>query len=109
MCELLGLCFNVAVRPKISFKAFRGRSEENPDGWGVAFYPGRSAFVLKEPLKAKVSHLSEFIAKYPEIRSKIFVAHVRLTSVGNVNYDNTHPFSREVNGKENMFSHITVR
>jgi len=39
MCELLGMSFNLPVRPSISFRGFRHRGEENPDGWGIAFYP----------------------------------------------------------------------
>ncbi|MCD6380902.1 MAG: class II glutamine amidotransferase [Candidatus Odinarchaeota archaeon] len=105
MCELLGLCFNKPVRPGISFRAFRRRGEYNPHGWGIAFYPGKSALVLKEPIKSTVSYLSEFLERYSGIRSKIFVAHVRYTSVGVVNYDNTHPFSRELNGREYVFAH----
>lgn len=37
MCELLGLCFNLPVRPDIPFKGFRHRGANNPDGWGIAF------------------------------------------------------------------------
>ena len=54
MCELLGLCFNLPVRPDISFRGFRHRGENNPDGWGIAFFPDESAvkstFVCKIPL-----------------------------------------------------------
>ncbi|MHA1709912.1 MAG: class II glutamine amidotransferase, partial [Candidatus Baldrarchaeia archaeon] len=66
MCELLGMCFNMPVQPKISFRAFRRRGRENPDGWGIAFYPdsGNAACVFKEPLEAMSSRLSEFIAGY---------------------------------------------
>jgi len=105
MCELLGLCFNQPVRPRISFRAFRRRGEYNPDGWGLSFYPGKSALVLKEPLKSMDSPLSAFVQEYSYIRSKIFVAHVRHASVGPTGYDNTHPFSRELNGREYVFAH----
>ena len=50
------------------------------------------------------SPLSDFIERYL-IKSKIFIAHVRLTSVGATSFDNTHPFSREINGKEYVFAH----
>ncbi|MGZ7043670.1 MAG: class II glutamine amidotransferase [Methanobacterium sp.] len=105
MCELLGLCFNRAVRPNLSFKGFRIRSEENPDGWGIAFYPDISAQIIKEPLEAEVSLLSEFIENYPKIRSEIFISHVRLNSVSEPAFMNTHPFQRELNGKEFVFAH----
>lgn len=105
MCELLGLCFNTAVRPNLSFKGFRIRSEENPDGWGIAFYPDKPAQVIKEPIEAEESVLSEFIENYPKIRSKIVISHVRLNSVSKPAFMNTHPFQRELNGKEFVFAH----
>ena len=75
MCELLGMSFNLPVRPKISFRKFRQRDEENPDGWGLAFYPDSSAQIFKEPLKATKSDLSGFLKDYPEVRSKIIIGH----------------------------------
>ena len=51
MCELLAMSFNLPVTPNISFKAFRSRSERNPDGWGIAFYPDESVQIIKEPTK----------------------------------------------------------
>ena len=105
MCELLGLCFNQAVRPYLSFKGFRTRSETNPDGWGIGFYPDTSAQVIKEPLEAEESLLSDFIENYPKIKSEIFISHVRLNSVSEPAFMNTHPFERELNGKEYIFAH----
>jgi len=61
MCELLGMSFNLPVRPSISFRGFRHRGEENPDGWGIAFYPDEAAQIIKEPIKAAKSHLSRFL------------------------------------------------
>lgn len=105
MCELLALSFNQQVSPKFSFKGFRNRGDYNPDGWGLAFYPDESVQVIKEPIKAGISHLSEFLMSYPEIKSKIIIAHVRYMSSGDVKYKNTHPFQRELNGKEFVFAH----
>jgi len=105
MCELLGLSFNAAVKPTLSFKGFRLESEKNPDGWGIAFYPDKSAQVIKEPLEAEESQLSEFIENYPKIKSKIFIGHVRLNSVAAPAHMNTHPFGRELNGKNFVFAH----
>ena len=105
MCELLGMSFNLPVKPNISFRGFRRRGEYNPHGWGIAFYPDESVQVIKEPVKAKRSHLSRFLQDYEEVKSKIFVAHVRYSSVGSKSYKNTHPFYRELNGKEYVFAH----
>lgn len=105
MCELLGLCFNQAVRPNLSFKGFRSRGESNPYGWKIAFYPDTSAQVIKEPLEAEKSFLSSFIENYPKIKAEIFISHVRLNSVSEPAFMNTHPFERELNGKEYVFAH----
>lgn len=107
MCELLGMSFNLPIKPSISFRGFRYRGEENPDGWGIAFYPDckKAAQVIKEPITATKSNLLEFVRDYPRIESKIFVAHVRAASRGSKCYRNTHPFSRELDGKEYIFAH----
>ncbi|RKZ31302.1 hypothetical protein DRQ33_07185 [bacterium] len=42
---------------------------------------------------------------YPEIKSKLFIAHVRYGNSGSITYMNTHPFSRELNGKDYTFAH----
>lgn len=105
MCELLGMSFNLPVRPSISFRGFRNRGQSNPHGWGIAFYPDESAQVVKEPVKAGKSPLSKFLQDYQEVKSKIFIAHVRYTSVGSKSHKNTHPFYRELNGKEYVFAH----
>lgn len=105
MCELLGMSFNEPVKPNLSVKGLRKKAERNPDGWGMACYPDKSAQVIKEPIEAGDSFLSEFLRNYSEISSKIFIAHVRKSSVGSVSHKNTHPFSRELNGREYVFAH----
>ena len=105
MCELFAMSFNQPVRPNISFKGFRRRGRQNPDGWGMALYPDKSVQIIKEPLEAGQSPLSEFLIKYEKFRSKIFISHVRRKTVGDVTYMDTHPFNRELNGKEYTFSH----
>lgn len=109
MCELLGLVFNLEVDFNISFKEFRQRGKSNDDGWGVAFFPdGRSSQVLKEATKAPSSKLADFLQDPPYIRSKIILAHVRYASGTDVAHRNTHPFCRELNGKEYVFAHNGV-
>lgn len=105
MCELLGMCFTVPVNPKVSFRGFRHRGERNPDGWGLGLYPdGKAAQIIKEPIEAGSSVLADFIKEYP-LSSRIFIGHVRSASRGDVTYSNTHPFVRELGGKEYVFAH----
>jgi len=105
MCELLGISFNQSVKPTLSFRGFRYRGESNPHGWGLAYYPDNSVQVIKEPIKASESSLSDFIKNYPQIRSRVFIANVRLTSGSAITHQNTHPFQREINGREFVFAH----
>ena len=117
MCELLGISCGARVRPVRYFKTFQRRGQEllegqgNPDGWGIALYPdGRAVQVIKEAIPAASSKLSEFLSTYEHLCSKIFIAHIRKASRGVVTYSNTHPFSREVGGREYAFAHNgTVR
>lgn len=105
MCELLGMSFNQPVGVNLSFRSFRHRSDKNPHGWGIAYYPDESAQVIKEPMKAKESPLSKFFQDYPRIKSKIFISHVRYASAGENAHKNTHPFQRELFGKDFVFAH----
>ena len=105
MCELLGMCFSRPVIPSISFLGFRQRGEHHPDGWGIAFYPDNSAQVIKEPVRAGSSALSDFLKDYTGVSSRIIIAHVRKASVGSNFHRNTHPFQREVEGKDYVMAH----
>ncbi len=105
MCELLGLSFNLEVNPSITFRGFRKRGIDNPDGWGIAFYPDEAAQIIKEPINAANSYFSKVICENENIKSKIFIGHVRKKSEGKIGFRDTHPFSREMKGKEYVFAH----
>jgi glutamine amidotransferase len=105
MCERLALSFNKKVNAQVSFTGFRKRGNENPDGWGFAFFPDKAALIFKEPKNAADSKLSDFIRNYPWIESNTFIAHVRRASKGDQEFCNTHPFSRELFDREYIFAH----
>lgn len=105
MCELLALNFNLPVTPRISFRGFRKRGQTDPDGWGIAFYPDRSAQVIKEPASAHRSPLAGFLQQMPYIKSSLILAHVRYSSVGKNAFMNTHPFLRTWNKHDYTFAH----
>jgi len=104
-CELMGFSANESIPANNLFAAFRLRSLENPDGWGLAFYPDKSAVTFKEAANAAESELAQFLENYPLLRSRILIAHVRNASVGGTAHQNTHPFARELNGKEYTLVH----
>jgi len=104
-CELLGLSFNESVPFQHVFSAFQAGGKENPDGWGVALYSDKSVTLFKEAANATESPLAEFLTSYEALRGKLLVAHVRDATVGGQSHQNTHPFSRELDGKEYALAH----
>jgi len=106
MCELLGLSFAKPVSASISIRSFAMRGEENADGWGLAWYPDRSLAVVKEPIKWGASQHTGFLESYSRLVSSIYIAHVRhRTTGGEPTHADTHPFSRELAGREYCFAH----
>lgn len=106
MCELLGLCFDVPVAADISIHEFASRGHDNPDGWGLAWYPDKSVALIKEAIAWQSSKHTVFLESYPALRSKIYIGHVRHKTVGGpVTHADTHPFVRELKGKEYCFAH----
>jgi predicted glutamine amidotransferase len=105
MCELMGMSFARPVVASVSIQAFSERSKDNPDGWGLAWYPDRSLALVKQPVRWSVQH-TQFLEHYPGLLSSIYVAHVRQRTVGSTpTHADTHPFARELNGREYCFAH----
>jgi predicted glutamine amidotransferase len=106
MCELMGLSFDQPVSADFSLRAFACRDAENPDGWGLAWYPDQSLALVKEALTWRRSGYSQFLENYQGLRAKIYLGHVRRqTTGGPATYADTHPFSREYLGREFCFAH----
>ena len=105
MCQLLGLSFNQEINPGIPFRVLMSRSLAHPDGWGLAAYPDESgsAVVFKEPIPGYDSQLAQFLCSYRELKSKIFIGHIRRATRGDIKLDNTHPFARCYAGREFTF------
>ncbi len=106
MCALLGMDFNMPVFAGFSFREFGRWSEENADGWGLAWYPDRSASLIKEPVKWRSSPHMQFLNTYQQNSSRIYIAHVRHRTIGGTpTHADTHPFLRECNGRDYTFAH----
>lgn len=105
MCELLGLNFNEPVRCSFSFRGFRHRGKNNPDGWGIGRYNGKDVEIFKEARKSTISNLSETVKDDPSFTSNIFIGHVRRTSGMGKSDVNTHPFLQKFRGHDFMFAH----
>lgn len=106
MCELMGLSFERPISADFSIREFGVRGEENADGWGLAWYPDRAVAVVKEPVRWGQTPYINFLENYPGLRSSLYIAHVRHKTVGSEpTYADTHPFVRELNGREYCFVH----
>jgi glutamine amidotransferase len=101
----MGMCFAKPVMASVSIQAFSQRSLENADGWGLAWYPDRSLAMVKQPVRWSVQH-TQFLEHYPGLLSSIYVAHVRQRTTGSTpTHADTHPFARELNGRDYCFAH----
>jgi glutamine amidotransferase len=106
MCELMGLCFAKAVSADFSVREFALRDHENADGWGLAWYPDQSVAVIKEPIPWRASQHTQFLERYQALSSAIYIAHVRHKTVGGpATHADTHPFTRELFGRDYCFAH----
>lgn len=106
MCALLGLDFAQPIFAGFSFREFSQFSDANADGWGLAWYPDRSAALIKEPVRWHGSPHTAFLDTYTQMHSRIHLAHVRHRTVGGEpTHADTHPFHRELGGRDYCFAH----
>ncbi len=106
MCDLLGLSFGAESTCGYHLKLLRTKNGKyNPDGWGVAYYSDSSLHLIKEGANVNESKLIHSIENSKEIKSKIFLCHLRKSSSMPIAKKNSHPFSRELYGKEYAFMH----
>ncbi|QIT55262.1 hypothetical protein HC341_08625 [Aquisalimonas sp. 2447] len=112
MCELLGMSARYPSALDTSLELFRPRGGQvgpHADGWGLAFFEGRTARIYKEPIPASESQCLEFLQGYG-LQSDTVIAHIRKANPPGVGraYANTHPFEREAEGRSWVFAHNGV-
>jgi glutamine amidotransferase len=107
MCELLGMECNVPTDIVFSFTGLRqrgGKTGPHADGWGLALYEGNIARVFLEPSAAAESPLARFLSENA-IKTLLAIGHVRRATRGPTCLANTHPFVRELWGRQWVFAH----
>ncbi|MBN9288788.1 MAG: class II glutamine amidotransferase [Gammaproteobacteria bacterium 39-13] len=107
MCELLGMSANIPTDICFSFSGLMqrgGKTGPHKDGWGVAFYEGRGCRTFHDPFPSSNSEIAKFIKHYP-INSRNVICHIRKANRGKVCLENTHPFVRELWGRNWCFAH----
>ncbi|WP_159564993.1 class II glutamine amidotransferase [Budvicia diplopodorum] len=107
MCELLGMSANVPTDICFSFTGLiqrGGRTGPHKDGWGITFYEGKGCRTFKDPQPSFNSPIAKLVQDYP-IKSCAVISHIRQANRGAVALENTHPFTRELWGKNWTFAH----
>jgi len=107
MCELFAMSAREPATVNISleeFAAHGGLRGPHRDGWGIAYYDGRAAHLLREPEPASYSDWIPFVERH-HLRGRIVISHIRRASRGGIGLANTHPFSRELGGRLHVFAH----
>lgn len=94
MCRLFGFKSAVVSRAHRSLigaeNALAQQARHHPDGWGIGYFQGGEAFVLKS--QGGAAENESFRRASERLASNTFVVHVRRATVGAVGPDNTHPF-----------------
>lgn len=96
MCEIFGFSSSVEVELNDYLKEFYSHCEGHPHGWGLAVLDPEKFAVMKEPVKARRSVMLGNILLNPII-SKNLMAHIRLATIGDLEFYNCHPFVKKDN------------
>lgn len=104
MCMLYG--FNSKKRYELnnSLREFFSHSDKHPHGWGLAIYNQDKPALIKEPESAHHSEAARMIT-VGSIAAKLAIGHIRYKTFGEVEFLNTHPFVKDVQGHEWVFAH----
>ena len=94
MCRLFGFRSSVPSRAHGSLvaaeNALARQAEAHRDGWGIGYFTGNEAYILKSEEGAAEDERFARISK--RLESHTFVVHVRRATVGSIDYLNSHPF-----------------
>ena len=107
MCELFALSARRPATVTLSLAELArhgGLTGPHADGWGVSWYEGAGARLLREAAPAAQSGLVRFLLN-AEITSTAVLCHIRKATRGDRSLANTQPFRRELGGREHIFAH----
>jgi len=107
MCELLAMSANVPTDICFSFSGLMqrgGNTGPHKDGWGITFYEGKGCRSFKDPQPSAQSKIAQLVQSYP-IKSESVICHIRQANSGEVCLENTHPFTRQLWGKNWTYAH----
>ena len=91
MCELFGVSSKEKIPLNDMLREFFSHGVEHPHGWGMAFFYGNAVSLEKQPEHAgKSGYLKQRLRA--KIEADNMIAHIRLATRVNLDYENTHPF-----------------
>ena len=108
MCELFGVTSQGRIVLNELLLEFFSHGVEHPNGWGMAFFYGNAVSLEKQP---EASHKSVYLKQRLQFKVEAdkMIAHIRLATRGNLNYENTHPFvMRDNSNRTWTLAHTTI-
>ncbi len=103
MCELFGLSCNRKDRATFSLPLFARYHEPYWHGWGIGYYEGTYARIVKNTDDPNFS--LSFKRTVQNARSNVIIAHIRLATSGEVCPENCHPFRFRYLNRDWLFAH----
>ena len=94
MCELYGFSGKREKELNSDLNEFYSHALYHPNGWGLALFDEEKAMIFREPKRADKSERLKQLLRLPRLY-KTALAHIRLATIGNIEYDNCHPFTAE--------------
>lgn len=93
MCELFGVNTPRKIQLNHLLNVFFSHGDKHPHGWGMAFFENDAVRLEKQAVASpKSARLRECIKR--RIMADRMIAHIRLATKGNMEYENCHPFVR---------------
>ncbi len=94
MCELFGVNTSGKIQLNDLLSVFFSHGVRHPHGWGMAFFEKNTVRIEKQAVEAeKSAKLKEYLSS--PIYADHMIAHIRLATKGNMEYENCHPFVRK--------------
>lgn len=104
MCQLFGFSGKKYEDITDRLEQFYKRSKSNPHGWGLACWEKPDRFIAREPVQASYSRYLRYILN-SRVKARLAIGHIRFATHGGWTLDNTHPFTRVINGREWVLAH----
>ena len=92
MCEIYGFSGKRKKELNSDLREFYSHACDHPNGWGLALLDHSVPEITREVCRADRSELLSERLSHP-VYAKTALAHIRLATIGDEDYDNCHPFT----------------